>query len=267
MKICTIRKSKLIFLLLFFHICPELISNKLNSQIESNNTSNPIGIESKWTGNPLNLSFTKSINQFFIGVTPSKFLLPELNVYTLGYCKKEFLSINASSVLNFIHSNIFSNYFINFSLNKLFFDNYNLAFRFSSEIITVTGFKPILNFITDIFLEYLFSEVFRIACNFQNLMSRYYPKKIGIGASYLISDDFFCGLDMNIHLKQLTSYKFVSSIRLIDNLLSEIMYSSNPSIVNLSNELEISDLLKLILSTEYNTKLGISQTIAIQLCF
>lgn len=267
MKISNIRKNKLIFFYLFFFICPKLICNEPNSQIPSNNTSNPIGIESNWIGNPLNLSFTESTNQILIAVTPSKFLLPDLNVYTLALCKKEFLSINASSVLNFIHSKIFSNFFINLSINKHLFENYNLALRLSSEIISVRGFKPVSNFSADILFEYLFSKVFRVGCNFQNLMFNYFPKKIGFGASYVFSEDFFCGLDMNIHLKEFTSYKFVSTMRLIDNLLSEIMYSTNPSIVNLLNELEISDLLKLILSIEYNTKLGISQTIAIQLCF
>lgn len=267
MKINNFRKNKLILFFLFLPICTELISNELNIPIASNNTSNPIGIESNWIGNPLNLYFTKDTNQILIAVTPSKFLLPDLNVYTLAFCKKEFLPINVSSVLNFIHSKIFSNFFINLSINKHLFDNYNLAFRISSEITSVTGFKPVSNFFADIFFEYLFNEVFLVGCNFQNLMSHNFPKKIGFGVSYLISNDFLCGLDMNIHLKQFTSYKFVASMRLIENLLSELMYSTNPPIVNLSNELEISDLLKLILSTEYNTKLGISQTIAIQLCF
>ncbi|MGQ9819610.1 MAG: hypothetical protein ACUVQ1_06780 [Candidatus Kapaibacteriales bacterium] len=270
MKFKNIRNNKLLFcfsFFLFFLLYSKNLSYESLSFITSYNTSNPIGIESNWIGNPLNLSYINNAIQILIAVTPSKFSLPDLNTYSIALCKKEFLSINTSSTFHFIHSKIFSNYFINLALNKPFFENYNLAVQFSSETISVTGFKSKSNFYADIFFEYLLNELFRVGCRFQNLFSKDMHKKIGFGASYIISDDFFCGVDINIYLKQFTSYKFVSSIRLTEKYTSEIMFSTNPSLVNFSNELEISNILKLFFALEYNTKLGISQTIAIQLCF
>lgn len=267
MKIIQKEKNNLIFFFLFFSFSLKLQCTESFTAFFPANTSSPIGIQYNWIENPLNLvNLTNELN-FILAITPSKFLLPDLNASTFAFATNKLLSLNSSIVLHYIHSNVFANYFINLSLNKVFWDNYNLAMRLSSEIINVKGFNSFKTFSIDFFLEYLIGNFIKIGCKFGNLLSKTQKQIFGFGASYLISKEFLCGIDINIFLKQFLVYKFFTNIKVSNSLDTELMYSTNPSIVSLSIGLELSELLDLVLALQYNTKLGITQTFGIKLCF
>lgn len=267
MKNISLANGNLIFFILFFTFLQKVYCDGKYTAFFSSITSNPIGIVSNWIENPLNLSYLNTESNIFFAITPSKFFIPELNVSTLALATKKFKFIYASTVAHIIYSNVFSNYFLTLSFNKPILEKYNIAARISTETISIKGFRTYSTYSTDIYFEYLFDQLFRVGCAFKNLMSGITPKIFSFGASYVVSDIFLIGLDANIYINRFNSYNFFSALEMSDIFRTEIMYSSYPSTVNISSHMEISDLVTFILSFEYHTQLGLTQTFAIQICF
>lgn len=230
-------------------------------------SSDKFGILPYWLSNPLNLKYKDEIC-FTATATPSRFLVKDLNSVSTQLVFPVGKYLTSSFQLGYFGSDKFSYTSFGIDVQKTFLDNFNLAGTFKANMFTIPTVGSRLYSDLNLFLEYFAFEEFWVSFKFENLfnINPFSNSIAGVGTLLYLTDFFAFGLDVNVFLKQFTSFTFISDFIPFENFCFNVSATTVPQIVYISAGYRFHHNF-LSFHFQYNINLGVLQTLSFSYVF
>lgn len=255
--------------IIFFFLFSSFLANSqlFYNVIPFKTCSNSFVVLPFWINNPLNLRFVDRLEASFC-VTPSKFLLKELNSAGCNVAFPLPLDFNTGISIDYLGANKFSYSNFKFSLQKTLFNKFNFATSLGSNLLSVESFGIVSNLNWNVFLEYFAFDNFQISFAYKNLfgLNNLQNQFASIGTQYDFESICLLGSSVNISLNEFTSYNFYITFKAIEKIIFDIDVQTNPQAITFSIGGIFDDFI-LSLFVQYNNFLMFSQTLCITIMF
>lgn len=216
-----------------------------------------------WFNNPMNLQYLDDFKATFL-VSPSKFLMPELNSTGcfLGFSLP--LGVKSGTSIEYLGSGKFSYSNFKFALQRSSSQNFNFAVSINSSLISIESFGSKLKFSINTFVEYCPIKIVSIAFAYKNVLRlNDFDNQIailGLKSNYFKGYTF--GFETQIIVKHYTSYDFFIGFEPFENTFVDVNVQTNPQAITLGVGYQFTDFV-LSMFLQYNNYLLLSQTIGL----
>ncbi|ROL58189.1 hypothetical protein D9V84_00190 [Bacteroidetes/Chlorobi group bacterium Naka2016] len=220
-----------------------------------------------WFTNPLNLKHSKQLKASFL-VSPSKYLLPELNSLGSNFSFPLADGLNCGLFLEYLGSKKFSYSNFKVAFQKNIFQQFNIATRISTKMLSIDNFGKKAKFSWDAFLEYVAFQNLTLSFSYKNLLSiNDFENQIAtFGVQSEILNGYSVGAEVRYFLKMYTSYNFFIYFEPFENIYFDFDVKTNPQVVTFGFGYKLSDIV-VSLFLQYHSYLLFSNTIGVVLKF
>lgn len=226
------------------------------------NSSDKFGILPYWLSNPLNLK-DKDELCLTATATPSRFLVKDLNSLSTQIALPVGNYFNSAFQIGYLGSNNFSYSSFGIDVQRTFFDNFNLAGTLKGNMFTIPTVGSRIYSDLNLFLEYFAFDEFWISFKFENLFNINPLSNCiaGVGTLLELTNFFTFEMDVNVFLKQFTSFTFISDFMPLENFCLNVSVTTIPQIVYISTGYRFHHYF-LSFHFQYNNNLGVLQTLS-----
>ncbi|MCX7879198.1 MAG: hypothetical protein N2517_00870 [Ignavibacteria bacterium] len=220
-----------------------------------------------WRSNPQTL---QNLDGATLGiyVTPSKFLMKELNSAGVSFAFILPMKFYGAVGLNYLGSEIFSISSFNASIQREIFDNFSGASSFSLNMFQVRDFGFRLSGEINLWAQYFAYEPLVIGFKYQNMFTLMREKNsiVGLGIQYDIIPSFVLGMDINQNLGKFTTLSLYCLFELMNDLTITVHTNTLPPEITLGFLLNINEY-QFLLFLNYNNNLQLTQTFGLNYRF